>query len=48
MHGILNGIASINERQVTHFDLKPDNILLENNIPKIIDFGSAFNHDDKD
>lgn len=48
MYGILNGIACINEKNVTHFDLKPDNILVENNRPKIIDFGSAFSNDDKD
>ncbi|CAD8111395.1 unnamed protein product [Paramecium primaurelia] len=48
MYGILNGISCINDKHVTHFDLKPDNILVENNIPKIIDFGSAFSNEDKD
>lgn len=42
LHGILNGVAMINEKNVTHCDLKPDNILIKDNVPKIIDFGSAF------
>lgn len=36
--GLVNGIAAINEKML-HRDLKPDNILMDGNIPKIGDFG---------
>ena len=38
VNGLVDGIAAINERML-HRDLKPDNILMSGNIPKIGDFG---------
>lgn len=39
MLGILRGIEHLHSRSVVHRDLKPDNILLQNNFPRITDFG---------
>ncbi len=33
---------------MTHCDLKPDNILIDETGLKIIDFGSSFSHDEQD
>ncbi len=39
MSGILRGIEHLHFKNVVHRDLKPDNILLQGNFPRITDFG---------
>ncbi len=39
MRGILHGIEHLHSRDIVHRDLKPDNILLQENFPRITDFG---------
>lgn len=39
---ILNGLVFIHNLSIVHGDLKPENIIVQNNILKIIDFGSSF------
>ncbi|XP_072526912.1 death-associated protein kinase 2 isoform X1 [Salminus brasiliensis] len=48
---ILDGVQYLHSKQITHFDLKPENImLLDNNVPlpriKLIDFGLAHKIED--
>jgi serine/threonine protein kinase len=40
MKGILEGVAYIHEKSISHRDLKPQNILItDDHIIKLIDFG---------
>jgi serine/threonine protein kinase len=39
--GIANGLAAIHAAGVLHLDLKPANVLIVGDIPKLADFGSA-------
>lgn len=39
--GILAGIAYMNQQRIYHLDMKPANVLICDNTPKIIDFGLA-------
>jgi serine/threonine protein kinase len=44
---ILNGIKHIHLKNICHFDIKPDNILIKGNILKICDFGLSRYMDDE-
>ena len=46
MKHIVNGYKCLVENNILHRDIKPDNILLNQGIPKIADFG--FCRDDND
>lgn len=39
--GILSGLEHLHSRGIIHRDLKPDNILLQNDTPRLADFGIA-------
>lgn len=39
--GICNGVSAIHSKSMIHRDLKPANIVLDDNVPKIADFGSV-------
>jgi serine/threonine protein kinase len=40
--GVLQGVAHLEDNEVAHGDLKPDNVALDDDmVPKIIDFGTA-------
>ncbi|MCU1332043.1 MAG: putative kinase [Candidatus Angelobacter sp.] len=39
--GILHGLSNLHSKNIVHRDLKPANIVLQQEIPKITDFGSA-------
>ncbi|KAJ3431699.1 cyclin-dependent kinase 10 [Anaeramoeba flamelloides] len=41
MHQLVSGLEFIHTRWVLHRDLKPDNLLIKNNVLKIADFGLA-------
>ncbi|KAJ3429207.1 cyclin-dependent kinase 10 [Anaeramoeba flamelloides] len=41
MHQLISGLEFIHTRWVLHRDLKPDNLLIKNNVLKIADFGLA-------
>jgi dual specificity tyrosine-phosphorylation-regulated kinase 2/3/4 len=38
---ILVGIAELHKHQIIHTDIKPENILMKGNVPKISDFGTS-------
>ena len=39
--GVLAGLEHLHRREIIHRDLKPDNILLQNDTPRLADFGIA-------
>lgn len=39
MNEIVSGLSFLHKNQIAHLDLKPDNIMLDDNTVKIIDFG---------
>ena len=39
MSGILSGLEHLHERMLVHCDLKPSNVLLQADVPRITDFG---------
>jgi serine/threonine protein kinase len=41
MLGILAGLEHLHKRNIIHRDIKPDNILLQNETPRLADFGIA-------
>lgn len=40
-YGIAKGLCFLSSKNIIHRDFKPHNVLIENMVPKIIDFGSA-------
>ncbi|MGM0608250.1 MAG: NERD domain-containing protein kinase family protein [Candidatus Muiribacteriota bacterium] len=42
IQGILNGLKSCHENEIVHRNLSPDNILIVNDIPKIMNFDLSF------
>jgi len=45
MRGLLSAIAHAHARGVTHLDLKPENVLLENGRVRVTDFGLSHDRD---
>ena len=41
--GIMEGIKYLHDKCIVHGDIKPENIIMKNNVPKICDFGFAKN-----
>lgn len=41
IEGVLSGLAHLHGRNIIHRDLKPDNVLLQNETPRLADFGIA-------
>jgi serine/threonine protein kinase len=41
IYGIIAGLEHLHKRGIIHRDLKPDNILLQNDTPRLADFGIA-------
>lgn len=50
MKGILNGLKNIHKNKIIHFDLKPENIIIDIDslTPFIIDFGNSYLKDEYD
>lgn len=46
--GIINGLNTAHENNVIHRALKPENILIMNNIPKIINFDLSYQYDENE
>ena len=41
---VLDGVQAMHDLKMAHRDLKPDNVLMDGNTPKIADFGLAHSH----
>lgn len=46
MRHITNGLLYLFKKRIIHRDIKPDNILLNNGVPKLADFGFVKKLDD--